>query len=149
MRKIIRNKKGVSEIVGVAILLGMAIALFTIVQLMAINFPFNNPNPSVHLTATIDGQKVIILHQGGESLPLDTKIILVIIDPSGTPGSPIYTAPNDPSPNMDEGSIGNSWNIGEKLSYDTGSSLSNKEVEIAIVDTQSNAIIMQGTVRGG
>ena len=60
MKKIGNNKKGVSEIVGVAILLGMAIALFTIVQLMAISFPFNKPNPSVSLTATIDDTKINI-----------------------------------------------------------------------------------------
>ncbi|UCB59548.1 MAG: hypothetical protein JSV67_02450, partial [Thermoplasmatales archaeon] len=39
-----RANKAVSEIVGTSILLAMAIALFSIVQIMAVSFPFN-PHP--------------------------------------------------------------------------------------------------------
>lgn len=145
MKKISKNKKAVSEVVGVAILLGMAIGLFTVVQIMAINIDFNTPAPLVRLTATIDndtidGDSIILLHQGGESLSPDTRIIVVI------------------DGKIDEKTVGqmlrvgdNSWNIGEKLLFyhKDFNVLTGENANITVVDVFTNSIIMQGTVRGG
>jgi len=144
MRNIKNNKKAVSEVVGTIMLLGMAIALFSIVQIMAMNFPFNEPDPSVRLTATIDVDTVVIVHQGGESLSLDTKIIFYIDGNSVTETAGSIIDSHTPG-----GSI-NSWDIGEKLLYDPPGygALKNKEVRITVVDVVSNSLIMQGTVIG-
>lgn len=162
MIRIIKNKKGITEIVGVAILLGMAIALFTIVQLMAITFPFNNPAPSARITASVDlltagadDDTIIILHQGGESISLDTRIVFVYHDLSLSDPDVIE---EEIVRNMNmENSNGNSyWNIAEKLTHNptdpaTGDhiSLAGKEVTITVVDGVSNSVIMQGTIQGG
>lgn len=145
MKKIIRNKKGVSEIVGVAVLLGITISLFTIVQLMAISYPFNNPTPSARITASIDDDTIILFHQGGESLPIDTKIIYVLVDSSGVSDIPVTKTAKDTL-----GSSDKSWGIGEKLLFDPGKgTLNGWEAKITVVDVVSNSIIMQGTIRGG
>ena len=146
MKKIVKNKKGVSEVVGVIIMLGIAIALFAIVYIMAINFPFNEPNPSVRLSATIDDDYVIIVHQGGESLSLDTEVIFSVQGYSTLTSITINNMLDDPS------KVNNVWNIGEKASYNLSGSIStdltNKEVRITVVDVVSNSVVMQGTVRG-
>lgn len=139
MKKIVKNKTGVSEVVGVIIMLGIAIALFSIVYIMAINFPFNDPAPLVRITATINENYVILLHQGGESLSPDTNIIVVI-------NGVVYT--QTVALMLQEGD--NSWNIGEKLLFDPGlGPLKNLEAKITVVDAITNTIIMQGSVRGG
>jgi len=139
MTKIVKNKKGVSEIVGVILMLGMAIALFSFVYIMAINFPFNEPNPYVRISATYDNDDnaIIIVHQGGESLSPNTNIIVVI-------NGKVYTQtvalmrPGDTS-----------WNIGEKLQFNLSKPLENgQEARITVVDVVSNSVVMQGTVRG-
>jgi flagellin-like protein len=150
MKKIVKNKKGVSEVVGVIIMLGIAIALFSIVYIMAINFPFNEPNPYVRLSATIDDDTIVIVHQGGESLSLNTEIIITV---EGCPNIPIETAYNL----SDDISRSNgTWDIGEKLLYNFSAGyspcpsivLNGVEVRITVVDVISNSVVMQGTVRG-
>ena len=55
MRKLVRNKKGVSEIVGTILLLGMAIALFVGVHIVAMNvIPFSPRAPSVRISGAIN-----------------------------------------------------------------------------------------------
>jgi len=49
-----RANKAVSSIVGTALLLGMAIALFSIVQILALSFPYNPNPPSVRLVGNIE-----------------------------------------------------------------------------------------------
>ncbi|OGS40780.1 MAG: hypothetical protein A3K77_03240 [Euryarchaeota archaeon RBG_13_31_8] len=139
MRKIVKNKQGVSEIVGVIVMLGMAIALFSVVYIMAITFPFNNPSPLVRISATIQDDAVILLHKGGESLSPNTNIIVEI-------NGEVYT---EIVANW-YGYNGPSWNIGEKLSSKPlGDGVKIKEARITVVDVITNSIIMQGTVKGG
>ncbi len=140
MIKIFNNKKGVSEVVGVIIMLGIAIALFSVVYLMAINFPFNEPNPYVRLSATYDNDDnaIIIVHQGGVNLSRNTNIIVVI------DGDLINET-------VDQlvGYNGSSWNIGEKLQFNLSEPLANgQEARITVVDAVSNSVVMQGKVRG-
>jgi flagellin-like protein len=150
MKKIIKNKKAVSEIVGTIMLLGMAVALFTIVHLMAVNYPFNEPRPSVRLSATIDNDTVIVVHQGGESLPLDTKLMFAL--KNETFEDDIITNASDKLDSYT--SNGDKyWGIGEKLLYNTSVDypslyLSNFQVRITVIDVDTNSVIMQGTVRG-
>lgn len=142
MKKIVKNKKAVSEVVGVILMLGMAIALFSFVYIMAINFPFNEPNPYVRISATYDNDAnaIIIVHQGGENLSRNTNIIVVYdgFFKNETVGKlPGYNGP--------------SWNIGEKLIFALSPSnplKEGKEARITVVDIVSNTVVMQGTVRG-
>jgi hypothetical protein len=145
MKRIIKNKKAVSEIVGTMLLLGFAIAMFVGVQLMALNFPFNEPDPTVRLSATIDDDTVIVVHLGGESLSPNTEIVYYVEGNSITKTASEMLAVGDTS-----------WNIGEKLSYNltgsgdflTLSDLTGKEVRITVIDVATNSLIMQGAVIG-
>ncbi len=140
-----RANSAVSEVIGTAILLGMAIALFSVVQVIALDYPFNSPSPSVQLVGTIDENTILIKHQGGESLSLDTKIMFTI---DGEP-EPIQIASDILDPITSNGD--DFWNIGEKVSYtfDNIDRQVEATVEATVIDIESNSIIMRGVFHMG
>jgi flagellin-like protein len=142
MKKIFRNKKGVSEIVGTILLLGMAIALFVGVHLVALNvIPYSPNTPSVRISGAINSteHKIYLHHNGGDSLSLDTKIIFSNYDTGATIGD--YNV-------SDYGThIGQEWNIGEVISY-TNINFNGIKILMNIIDIQSNAIIAQDIFQG-
>ena len=128
-----RRKQAVSEIVGTVMLLGIAIAMFGLVQLFAFGLLNENPNsPSVRLFATIDDNTIYVFHNGGEELSLDTKIIFTIDD--NIINRTAKEIINSTTDNGDK-----FWNIGEKLSYGPAGS----EVSVIVVDVSSNSVIMR------
>lgn len=141
MKKIFRNKKAVSEIVGTAILLGMAVALFSVVHIVAMNvIPFTPNPPSVRISSEINTttNTIYLLHNGGSPLSLDTIVIFsdydtgVLIADAIVSGSIIYETDNGDD----------AWNIGEILFY-TNPNFSNNKIQMIIVDIKSNSIIAQ------
>lgn len=145
-----RANKAVSSIVGTALLLGMAIALFSIVQILALSFPYNPNPPSARLVANVEGDLIYIMHHGGESLSLDTKIIFTINN-----SAPIIIKVSEKDTNsfleLNESSSGdpNLWDITERVEYnpDGFGVLIDIPVEIIIVDAKSNSIMMQSTIQ--
>jgi hypothetical protein len=139
-----RANKAVSDIVGTALLLGMAIALFSIVQILALSLPYNPNPPSARLVGNIGGETIYIVHHGGESLSLDTKIIFTIdndisITKTAGEGNLVHSDSGDP----------NLWDIGEKVEFnpDGFEDLSDIPVQITIIDVESNTIAMQSTIQ--
>lgn len=128
MNKIYRNKKGVSEIVGTILLLGMAIALFVGVHIVALNIIPYSPNAlSVRISGEIKNDTIYLQHNGGDSIPPNTKIIFS----NSTTGDTIINEP-----------IGTKWNIGEVLKY-TNQKFNGTSTLMIIIDVESNAIIAQ------
>ena len=148
-----RKNQAVSEIVGTVMLLGIAIAMFTLVQLSAFNLLAENPNsPSVRLVAGIDNGNVTIFHNGGESLPSNTKILFTINDDftntiNITVGDDNYlNESNSKNPNNDK------WDIGEKVVYNLTNHPSEyipgeDSVLVMVLDVSSNSIIMSATIK--
>jgi len=138
-----RANKAVSEVVGTAILLGIGIALFSVVQTVALTYPFNPSTPSAQLVGTISENKIIINHQGGESLSLDTKIIFTFDSETKI----VHVAGDILDTSTSSGD--NYWDIGEKLIYCSPIDITDKKVEFTVVDIYSNSIVMKGILRGG
>ena len=136
-----RANKAVSSIVGTALLLGMAIALFSIVQILALSFPYNPNPPSARLVGNIGGDVIYIVHHGGESLSLDTKVIFTV-DENADEWS-VSDILNQTTSNGD-----NVWNIGEKVESPSYTGLNDKSVSIIVVDVESGTIMMQSTIQG-
>lgn len=141
--KKIRANKAVTEVVGTAILLGIAIALFSVVQTVALTFPFNPPTPSAQLVGTIDENTIFIKHHGGESLSLDAKIIFLFDGETE-----IVQIANDILDNSTSNGD-NLWSISEKVTYTPAFDITDREVEVTVVDIVSNSIIMRGILQGG
>jgi len=144
MKKIVKNKKGVSEIVGVIIMLGIAIALFSVVYIVAMDvIPFTANAPSVRINGVINKNNlphtIYLQHNGGNSLYLDTMIIFSN-EVTGAQIGGIHTVRER------EIVVGQEWNIGEIISYsDPGF---NGKIQMIIIDVESNAIIAQDIFQG-
>ncbi|UCF11868.1 MAG: type IV pilin N-terminal domain-containing protein [Thermoplasmatales archaeon] len=136
-----KTNKGVTAIVGTAVLLGIAIILFTVLNFIVLSFQSQPSVPSVNLVGAFEGDTIVIEHNGGESLPPDTVVIL-IIDNEDPRNWTIDTLLNDTNNN-------GLWNIGERLiieSVDYIVDISDRQVAITVVDAESNYVIMTGVI---
>jgi len=135
-----RTNNAVTEVLGTVMLLGMAVALFSALQIIVFAYPFDPSAPSVNLVGTMDGDNVTIEHHGGESLSLDTELLLTICGIN----KPVITAGNYLDSNTSNGD--QFWNIGEKVSYPI---VTGCHVEVIVVDVGTNSIVMRGTIQWG
>jgi uncharacterized protein (DUF427 family) len=138
--KKIRKQDAVSEVMGTIILLGMTIALFSFFLLIAFSFQFEPSTPSSNLIGSVDQNTIIIEHCGGESLSLDSRIIFRINDTEFN-----RTALDILDINTSNGN--NLWDIGEKLSYNPGFNISRSNIDIFVLDPESNSIIMMAVIQ--
>lgn len=139
-----RANEAVSDIVGTVLLLGMAIALFSVLCIGVLSYPSSPSSASVNLVGTIletpdDNVYLQLEHCGGEALDLDTKVIITIDD-----GQPIPRIVGDL---LTDENNDNKWNIGEELVYRIEGSLGAKQIKITVVDTKSNSVIMLGSLK--
>ena len=139
-----RANNAVSEIIGVILLLAMAVALFSVVYLFvmhdALDISENSP-PSVTVLGTIGGSDIILEHRGGETLSLDTEIMITIS------GIVYKMTVGDLLDN--ESKEDGKWSVGEKLSYDPSMDITGRQVEILVIDVKSGSMVMQGTLQEG
>ena len=73
-----RLKLAVSEVVGTFLLLSIAVTLFSVVYIAFFSVQPSAPSPSSNIIASFEKDKIIFEHRSGESLSLDTKILLNI-----------------------------------------------------------------------
>jgi len=144
--KIRNSNEAVSEIVGTVLLLGMAVSMFSLLSFTVMSYPFNPSPPSVNLVACMQGinnvtgeTNVTIGHYGGESLDISTTKVMVSIQGISNDVN-ITRYLNDSNKNA-------LWDIGEKLSYHISENVVGKRVEVTVVDTKSNSIIMSGLLQ--
>ena len=139
-----RADTGVSEIIGIILLLLMAITLFSTVYLFVMNEALDvseKTSPSVTVLGTIGGSDIILEHRGGEALGLDTKIMITI---SGLTYNMTVGDLLD-----DESKEDGKWNIGEKLSYAPSLDITGRQVRILVIDEESGSVVMQGILQEG
>ena len=141
-----RENKAVSEIIGTILLLSIAVTLFSAVYIFVINETLDPADhlPAVSIIGTTEGKELVFENRGGESLPPDTLICFLSIGGSQmnmTIGSYL------------EDTNGNGlWDVGEKLvfnSSDLGIDITNLQVDAAIIDKNTDTIIMEGTIQEG
>lgn len=155
--KLKKANDGVSEILSTVLLLGMAISFFSLLCITVLSYPSSSHSPSANLVGTIEIKEeyievegkegkyieracILIEHRGGEALSLDTKVIITIGD-----SMPETITVRDEID--DEAKEDNLWGIGEWFTYQDPD-ISGKQVEITVVDVESNSIIMTGSLQG-
>jgi hypothetical protein len=133
-----RANEAVSDIIGTVLLLGMTIALFSVLCIGVLSYPSSSCEPAVNLVGTINDGNLSIEHCGGEALDLNTKIII--------------TCDGD-QVNLNVGEFFNDeneddkWNIGEGFKYPLVGYIG-KQVKFTVVDADSNTIILLGSLEG-
>ena len=132
--KIRRTDDAVSEIVGTILLLGITISLFSVICGVVLSYPFSPSSPSTNLVGMVEGEYLLIEHRGGKTLELETKVSLTI----GDNMSEIITVRDYLNT---ESKADNLWGIGEWFVYQN-SNITGKKVGIAVVDLESDSVIL-------
>lgn len=136
------NEKAVSEIIGTILLLGMAVAFFSVLSITVLSHPSSPSSPSTSLVSMIDEEYLLIEHRGGKSLHLDTEVIITFND-----GTSENIRIGDGNYLDADAKIDGLWSIGEWCIYrDAG--LKNQQVSVSVVDMESNSVIMTGLLKG-
>lgn len=134
------DDEAVSEIVGTILLLGITVSLFSVICGIVLSYPFSPSSPSTNLVGMVEGEYLLIEHRGGKALDLGTKVSLTI----GDNMSEIITV-GDYLNNESKGD--NRWGIGEWFVYQD-SDITGKKVGIAVVDVESDSVILIETFQG-
>ena len=135
-----RTDEAVSEIVGTILLLGITVSLFSVICVIVLSYPFSPSSPSTNLVGMVEGEYLLIEHRGGKALDLGTKVSLTI----GDNISEIIIV-GDYLNNESKGD--NRWSIGEWFVYQD-SDIIGKKVGIAVVDVESDSVILIETFQG-
>lgn len=137
-----RKNHAVSEVFGTILLILISVTLFSVVQIAMFSIPAERSSPSVNIVVTIDGNGLILEHRGGQSLSLDTEVIVS----SGSESTERISINDYLS---DEYKIDGKWDIGERVIYPLDN-LSNfnrfDPLDVLVVDFDSSSIVMMGTV---
>jgi hypothetical protein len=137
--KISKACEAVNTLIGTILLLGIAIALFSVLYVSLSGMFVSNDSPSVNLFAHVDGQNIIIEHLGGESLLSDTSLIITL----GNENKEItFNSSFDKNGN-------NLWDLGERVSFYNSSIDDNIQIELSVIDTDSNTALFLGTLQQG
>ncbi|KYK22425.1 hypothetical protein AYK24_02325 [Thermoplasmatales archaeon SG8-52-4] len=134
-----RANKAVSEIVGTLLLLGMSIALFSVIYISVLTLYPAASSPSVNLICSFEDNNVTLEHRGGKSLNLKTELILSIdsVVDKFVVGDYLNIEAKD----------NGLWNIGERVIYPVGD-ITDKNVSLSVVDKHSNSVIMLVVFQG-
>ena len=139
MKRKIHSKQAVSEVIGVFLLLGITITLFTVLNSNVSQFLLGSTIPLVNLIGTIDQKNnmIYIEHNGGESLEGTTDIIITIES---------TTYRHNASDLLIDINNDHKWNFGETLQFNfTGIPISNKYIGVTVMD--SNAILLSVVIQ--
>ena len=152
--KIKRTDDAVSEVIGTVLLLTIVVAVFSGIYIIVLTPPSGIPQPFVTIVGKVEEMDgvvedlgnldetadVVLIHRGGESISLDSKILMTI-------GSTVVdmTVGNCLDAKSKEDGA---WTIGEQIVYPIGNE-TYLHVEITIVDVTSNSVIFMGVVQTG
>ena len=139
--KIEKSNGGVSEIIGSMLLLLIVISVFSLIQFQVFSDEGPENKTIVKIGGRIEGTNVVLEHQGGEPLELDTEISITV-------GGIKYKGPVGNW--LDDKNDDGVWNIGERMLFSFEYNLSRlgdyQEVDITAIDAWSNSVIFMGPI---
>ncbi len=167
LRRSLRNDhSAVSEVVGTILILGMTVALFSVIVLWVTAIPTPTAGTRVDFQGSLvpikdnlgqwAGVNITIAHGAGESLgPLDTRVYLVFTKASGARNTEILklkgTVGYGPNAGTPYGLIDgndNIWNIGERWSIVNKTVLPTDNVTAEVVDITHSTVLWTQPIQG-
>ena len=134
--RIKKNNVAISEMLGTILLLLIAVVSFTVIQFNVLSNQFTQDQPFVTIIGEIKGKNIILLHRGGKSLSLQTKVNFEI-------GENIYNIIIGENEYLDSTFKADGvWNIGESLIFKQELDLNNLKVKVTVIDVERNTIVM-------
>ena len=135
--RIKKNNVAISEMFGTVLLLLIAVVSFSIIQFNVLsNNEFTQDQPFVTIVGEIKGKNITLLHRGGKSLSLETKVNFEI---DGNISNIIIGENDYLDSTSKEDSV---WNIGESLIFKQDLDLNNLKVKVTVIDVKGNTVVM-------
>lgn len=134
----------VSEVLGTIFLLGISVTVLSIVSATLLSVDVKTEPPAVHLVASVEGNYLVVEHRGGDSLDLETKIL---IDYNGN--SRLSLRIDEESYLDDAYKSNGKWDIGEKFKFPLANLTDFtrfEPVDVMVVDKYSNSFVMNGKI---
>jgi FlaG/FlaF family flagellin (archaellin) len=145
MKRLQKQDDGVSEILGTALLIGIAILFFSILVIIVFSYPQSPAAPFVNIIGSIDAENdlIILEHFGGDFLDEQTQIFITINDQvHDVSVQSIFNTDET----LDKWKVFNSnydgvWNFGEIVTY-SAAVTAGMGVSVAVVDDYSDQVVM-------
>ncbi len=134
--RIKKNNVAISEMFGTVLLLLIAVVSFSIIQFNILSNEFTQDQPFVTIVGEIKGKNITLLHRGGKSLSLETKVNFEI---DGNISNIIIGENDYLDSTSKEDSV---WNIGESLIFKQDLDLNNLNVKVTVIDVERNTVVM-------
>jgi len=147
IKNCIKHNKAVSEVFGTILLLLISVMIFSVVIASLSSFDGGPAPPSVALVGSIQNNNLVISHNGGQGLDLNTKILIRPYTGSNDSYS-LRASDYDYLDNLSKND--SRWNIGEKLNFNLSSLSFHQQyepLEVLVLDLDSKSIIMSGVVQ--
>jgi len=142
--KIKLGDSAVSEIVGAIFLLAIAICFVSFIYIQILSNPGPSPETYVTIVGKLENNNVVFEFRGGESLGLDTSVVLNI----GGTEKMLNLSESDTTIINNQNNNDKVWNIGERFVFG-GYDLRFPKVEGVIIDKYSNSIVWWGILKPG
>lgn len=144
--------KAVSQIIGSALLLLIALSILSTVYMYYLSYPLPNSAPRVVITGTVENREtiftslgtfeenfnIVLTHRGGEALPLDLEIMIL----QGNTTEYITAGDYLDSKSKDDGV----WGIGEQIAY-PAENISLKKIDVIVIDKVFDSVIFTATLQ--
>jgi hypothetical protein len=135
-----KQDDAVSEVIGAILMVGIGVALFSILYFIVMSYPFTPSVPSVDIVGSIEGSNIVLEHRGGDSLDQNATVSFMV---GGTRTS------NTVGFFLIDTNKNHRWDVGEHLVYHPPENMTNLQVEATVVDRNSNSIVMMGVLQEG
>jgi hypothetical protein len=143
MKKVIENEYGVTELMGTMFLLAIAVCVVSLIMISVISGFTDNAEVQVDILGKIEGNNVILEHQGGDNLGLGTEVYLGIggYEEEFTAGDYLD----------DSAKIDGYWNIGEQVIYPSSlfDDIEELMVNARVIDYETKSLILYGLLKDG
>jgi len=139
--KSLKHNQAVSEVLGAVLLLLIATVVMSVIYLGVLSDTGAEQNTYVKIAGFVDGTNLIMQHNGGENLDLDTLINFTLAGEQYEyqVGELLLDENNDYQ-----------WNLGERLIYHFDVEMSRLdeyvEIDTMAVDDDSNSIVLMGPI---
>jgi hypothetical protein len=140
--KMVGENHAVTEIIGSILLIAIVIGIFASIYVYVLSDSGPSNESNVKIVGKLESGDVVFENRRGESLRLDTEVILSL------GGWKYLLDINDDSLLNNEAKKDGYWNIGERLVY-SEMNITGLQVESTIVDKVSNSVVMWGILQEG
>lgn len=143
-----KGNKGVSEVLGTVLLLGIAVIIFASLMIYVMSIDTESSSPDVQMVGYVDENgHAVVEHRGGDQLKAeDMKVEIWKGDANSKfSGQAFMDILADEDENIQ-------WNVGEFIDIDCQAifgGIRHWQITLIIVDKTSNSIIMSGVLQQG